>query len=86
MLRWLQTYVRGKKLTEIDRALIDRLAREKKKNGVTPATVNRMLTLVRSILRKCVEWDWIDSAPVIRLLSEPKEESGGLRRKRLKGS
>ncbi|MHB1933661.1 MAG: tyrosine-type recombinase/integrase [Leptospirillum sp.] len=72
MLRWLQTYLRGKKLVEIDRPFIDRLVREKKKSGVTPATVNRMLALVRSILRKCVEWDWMDSAPVIRLLSEPK--------------
>lgn len=81
MLRWLQPYLRGKKLIEIDRALIDRLAREKKKNDVTPATVNRMLALVRSILRQCVEWDWIDSAPVIRLLSEPKRRVRWLTRK-----
>ncbi|MDR6740332.1 integrase [Herbaspirillum sp. 1173] len=37
------------------------------------ATVNRMLALLRSILRMAVvEWDWLKSAPHVRLLREPQ--------------
>ena len=72
MLRWLQTYLRGRKLTEITREIIDLIVKERKKTNVTPATINRMLALVRSILRKTVEWGWIDQVPIIRLVSEPK--------------
>ena len=36
------------------------------------ATVNRTLEVVRAILRKAAnEWDWINKAPSIRMLSEP---------------
>ena len=72
MLRWLQPYLRGKNLTEIDRSIVDQIVREKMKGRVTPATVNRVLALLRSIMRKCVEWGWIDGAPMIRLIPEPK--------------
>ncbi len=41
--------------------------------GASNATVNRVLALVRAILRKCAcDWDWIDKAPGVRLLREPK--------------
>ncbi len=40
--------------------------------GCSNATVNRVLALVRAILRRCVnEWEWLDRAPAIRLLKEP---------------
>lgn len=37
------------------------------------ATKNRHLALIRAILRKAErEWDWLDKAPAIKLLPEPK--------------
>lgn len=41
--------------------------------GVSNATVNRTLEVIRAILRKCVnDWEWLDRAPKIRMLKEPK--------------
>jgi len=41
--------------------------------GVANATVNRNLEVLRAILRKCVnEWEWLDKAPQVRMLQEPK--------------
>ncbi len=53
-------------------ALIDRITDAKLAEGVTNATVNRMLEVLRAILRKCVnEWEWLDRAPQVRMLKEP---------------
>ena len=39
---------------------------------VSNATVNRMLALLRSILRRaCSHWEWLESVPQVRLLREP---------------
>ena len=38
----------------------------------TPATINRYLQAIRGLLRKAVRWDWLDSAPEVTLLKEPK--------------
>jgi integrase len=44
----------------------------KKGEGVKPATVNRVMEVLRAILRKCAdEWEWIDRAPKVRMLKEP---------------
>jgi integrase len=60
-------------LDQIDRAVIDRLTQARIRTGVTPATVNRLLAIVRAILNTArKEWDWIDSVPAIRMLAEPK--------------
>lgn len=71
-LRWLQGILRGKILGTIDRALIDKIIKERKTGGVSSATVNRTLALVRSILKKCIEWEWLETVPVVKLLPEPK--------------
>jgi integrase len=40
--------------------------------GVSNATVNRLLEIVRAILRRRVnQWEWIDRAPQVRMLKEP---------------
>jgi len=71
-LRWLDPYLGGKLLDAINRALIDRITDERVAQGVTNATVNRTLEVLRAILRKCVnEWEWLDRAPAIRMLREP---------------
>jgi integrase len=71
-LRWLDRYLRDRELSAIDRSLIDRVTAEKLAQGLSNATVNRTLELLRAVLRKCVnEWEWLDRAPYIRLLKEP---------------
>lgn len=70
--RWLQMYFRGKPLTEITREFIASVA-ETKAHEATPATANRYLALIRSVLRKAAfEWEWIDKVPKIRLYREAK--------------
>src|SRR5262249_27460110 len=72
-LRWLDKFLAGKELTNINRELIDRITEAKRdENGCTNATVNRYLALIRTILRRCHrDWEWIDRAPAVRLLREP---------------
>ena len=70
-LRWLNPFLKDKCLDAIDRNLIDTIAAKKAETGVSVATVNRMLALVRSILNKAVdEWEWIDKRPKIKLRQE----------------
>jgi len=71
-LRWLDQYFGGKDLEHIHRALIDQVTDAKLAQGCSNATVNRLLELIRAILRQCVnEWEWLDRAPSVRMLKEP---------------
>lgn len=71
-LRWLDTYFRDKELTAINRAMIDRITEAKLAEGCSNATVNRVLALLRAILRKCMnDWEWLDRIPRVRMLREP---------------
>ena len=71
-LRWLDKHLFGRDLEVINRQLIDRITETKQAEGVSNATVNRVLEVLRAILRRCVdEWEWIDKAPKIRMLKEP---------------
>lgn len=71
-LRWLDQHLGGMELDTINRDMIERISQAKLDDRCSNATVNRMLALVRSILRKCVrEWQWLDRAPTVRMLKEP---------------
>jgi integrase len=71
-LRWLDRYLGGKYLDEVSRQLIDRITDARLGEGVTNATVNRTLEVVRAILRRCQQqWEWIDRIPTVRMLKEP---------------
>jgi integrase len=60
-------------LDQIDRTILEKVIADKLATGVQPATVNRMMEVIRAILNKCVkEWEWIDKAPYVRMLEEPK--------------
>ena len=70
--RWLDRHLGGKPLQVITRSLIDRITDAKLADGVSNATANRVLEVVRAVLRKCVnEWEWLDRAPSVRMLKEP---------------
>ena len=72
-LRWLDQHLRGVELNAITRDRIDRIIQARVKEGVKNSTVNRMLEVLRAILRKAAnEWEWIDRAPAITMLNEPK--------------
>lgn len=72
-LRWLVPHLGGLYLDEINRDVIDRVTQAKLNEGVSNASVNRMLAVVRSILRKAwQEWEWTDRVPKVRMLAEPK--------------
>ncbi|CAN5780330.1 site-specific integrase [soil metagenome] len=71
-LRWLDKHLNGLDLTAITRERLDRIAAAKMSEGVTPATVNRVMEVLRAILKKCADdWEWIDRAPKVRMLREP---------------
>ena len=70
-LRWLSPHLKNYTLNKITRDKIDTLAEIKQREGCKPASINRMLALIRAILRKAErEWEWIDKAPIIRLQKE----------------
>lgn len=72
-LQWLDSHLRNYMLHQIDRDLIDQITQSKLETGVSNATVNRVLEVLRAILRKAErKWEWIDRAPYVRLLPEPK--------------
>lgn len=71
-LRWLDHHLGGKRLELINRALVDRITEVRLAEGVSNATVNRTLEVLRAILRRCVNhWEWLDKAPFVRMLKEP---------------
>ncbi|RMH15798.1 MAG: site-specific integrase [Gammaproteobacteria bacterium] len=72
-LRWLDQFLGGLMLSEINRDLIDAIILAKEKEGRASGTINRYLALIRAILRKARdEWEWIDHIPKIKLRSEPR--------------
>ncbi len=86
-LRWLDPYLGGLMLPDITRDKIDSLIAIRMREGVTNATVNRMLAVIRAILRRAAfDWEWLDKIPKVKLLPEPKrrvrwlthEEAGAL--------
>lgn len=67
-LSWLDPYLRKRLLADIDRNLIESIAKKKEKTGVMPSTVNRMLEILRAILNRAhKEWGWLESMPLIRM-------------------
>lgn len=71
-INWLQQFFRGKYLDELTRDVIAEIG-ELKRKETSPATANRLLALIRSILRRAaLDWEWIDKPPVIKLYREAK--------------
>jgi len=67
-IKWLDKYLSHFYLVDITKDVVDEIAKAKEADGVKPATVNRIMTLVRAILRKAAnEWEWIDKAPLVKM-------------------
>lgn len=72
-LRWLDGHLGDYKLADITRDKVEQLRQAKISEGCSNGRVNRMLALVRSILRKCErEWDMLEQSPFVRMMQEPK--------------
>lgn len=71
-LRWLDRFLGGKMLDEINRSLLDGIMAAKMAEGVKNSTVNRVMEVTRAVLRKAAnEWEWLDRIPNVRMLPEP---------------
>lgn len=73
IFRWLHPHLAHVSLSDIDRDVVRALRDCKARTGVCPATINRMLSLIRAVLNVAQrEWGWIEEPPFIRLLAEPR--------------
>ena len=76
-LRWLSSYLDKLTLDQIDKSIVTHLIEERKKSGksgrpISNSTVNRMLEVIRAILKRAqTDWEWIDSTVQIKLLPKP---------------
>lgn len=66
-IKWLQGFLRGKFLDEITRGVITEIQHARAKD-TEAGTVNRYLSVIRSVLRIAVEWEWIDTVPMVKAL------------------
>ena len=72
MLRWIAQHLDNKDLHNIDQNIIESIITAKLKEGVSKTRVNRVTTVINTILNKAVkEWKWLDSKPHIRKFKEP---------------
>ena len=56
-------------IDQINRQIMEEIITAKLATPVKPATVNRMMEVIRAILNKCVkEWEWLDKAPYVRMV------------------
>jgi len=74
-LSWFKPYLEGFPLDAIDAELIEK-ARAVRAAESSESTANRYMALLRMILRRAVEWGWLDKAPKVPMYrigrSEPR--------------
>jgi integrase len=72
-LAFADQYLGNLMLDDINRSILDSLSSAKKATGVANSTVNRLMEVIRAILNRSEkEWEWLDKAPAVRMLPEPK--------------
>lgn len=70
IFRYLDNFLSGLHLADINRDMIESIIEDKLKNA-SPGRVNRITSLIRAVLNKAKDdWDWIDKVPSIRRLKE----------------
>jgi len=72
-IEYLNRFLAGKTLDEIDHTIIEAVIQSRASEGAGPATINRYMSTLRAILNKArKEWRWIETVPHIRRLKEPE--------------
>ncbi len=72
-LRWLDHYLSGLMLDEINRDLLEKIMAKRIAGKVADSIVNRTMEIVRAILRRAAfYWEWLERVPKVRMLPEPK--------------
>ena len=81
-LKKLDPYLRSLRLDAIDMTVLQPFIGDRRaKDGVSNATVNRALEVVRRILNVAhQDWRWLRGVPKIRMLKEPRRRVRFLRR------
>ena len=70
-LKWIAIFWEKISLADITQDTVEMLAKEKEATDVAPASVNRMLEIIRAILKRAQqEWGWLHSVPSIRMRKE----------------
>jgi integrase len=68
---WLTPHLDHLRLEQITKEKIEEIAKIKEKSGVSSATVNRVLALIRSVLNRAYkEWECLEKVPLIKLRKE----------------
>jgi integrase len=73
-LKWLEPYLKNKKLSEIDIELIDEVIKAKRNEKVSDSTINRMLEIIRAILNNSFKKGWVDKVIPISLFDEVERD------------
>jgi len=69
IFRRLDLHLRGKELGLIGQDDVRAIVRQMRTEGLTPGRINRVLCLVRAVLRKAERnWGWIERAPAVEML------------------
>lgn len=80
-LRWVHRFLYDVHLDAIDRTLLDKIVAARRAEGVAVATSNRLLEIIRVILRRAqLDWEWVDRIPAIRLQPNPVRRIRWLKR------
>lgn len=73
LLVWWEEQFKGMTLRDITQERIITTINKKKQTGVTPATCNRHLAVLRGVLRlACHKYQWIERVPKFFLFEEPR--------------
>jgi integrase/recombinase XerD len=59
----VRPWLDGKKVHEIDNALLKEIVSARAKHGITNATIRRDMTAISSVLGHCVDEGWIEENP-----------------------
>ena len=71
LLRRLDKHLNSVMLSRITRQTVDGIIASRLADGATNGTVNRLLAVLRAVLRKAVyEWEWLDRHPKVPSLPE----------------
>lgn len=82
MFQRLEKQLCGLQLKDFTVAKVDEI-RQARLKGRSKSTVNRYLSLIRSVLNSAVDWEWLDKAPRITMYKEPSGRTRFLTREQV---